>query len=103
MTTDAMVGPSAPPTLWRPAAIALALWFGALLVVTPAFEPTRDVFVLAPPHMIAALPAGDAVIVDTVGAFTRLRGEAPGFVVRLYSQGAWLVVPALSGGCRGVR
>lgn len=79
----------------------LALWFGGVIALTPALEPTRDVFVLARGEVLDHLHRIDASIVDASGAFVRLRGDGPGFVGRLYGAGAWLVLPAGSGGCLG--
>jgi hypothetical protein len=88
-------------SVWGAALAALGLWFGGVIAATAAIEPTRDVFVLAGPAVLDRLHAIDASIVDTSGAFTRLRGDGPGFVGRLYGAGAWLVLPAGAGGCLG--
>ncbi len=80
-------------------AIALAAWFGGLILLTPLLEPTRDVLVFGPATTIAALPTAGAALVDAAGGWTRVRRTEDGFVRRLYAQGAWIVFPAFEGGC----
>jgi hypothetical protein len=79
--------------------IALALWFGGVIMVTPVLEPTRDVLVFSPVETIAALPSAGATLLDASGSWTRVRRTETGFVRRLYAQGAWIVLPAFDGGC----
>lgn len=74
-------------------------WFVALVIITPLLEPTAGVVVLAPMGAITALPEGGAALMAPLGPFTRLRGERPGFVARLYAQGAILALLFPAGGC----
>jgi hypothetical protein len=79
--------------------IALALWFGGMIMLTPVLEPTRDVLVFSPVETIAALPAAGVALLDVSGSWARVRRTEAGFVRRLYAQGAWIVLPAFEGGC----
>lgn len=84
------------------AALVLAAWFLIAAVATLVLEPTRTVAVFAPAS--SALPAlahADARLVDAGAGFVVVRGQRQGFVWRLYAGGGWLVLPALTGGCRG--
>ncbi len=90
------------PGFLRAAPLALAAWFGGLALLTPLIEPTRDVLVFGPERTIAALPSAGASLVDVSAAWTRVRRDEAGFVSRLYARGAWLVLPAFEGGCRGM-
>jgi hypothetical protein len=100
MTTDGQLLPRR--TLPFRAAIlsALGCWFGAVLLLTLLFEPTRDVFVIGLPTDLAGLSEADVMLVDSIRDVPRVRSDRPGFVMRLYAQGAWLVIPASQGGCR---
>lgn len=84
--------------------LALAAWFSALAVVTYATEPSGEVLVWLPDARLAeALSSAPVSVLDGQrGGFLRVRGDAPGFVRTLYASGAWLVLPAGSGGCRAV-
>ena len=80
----------------------LLVWFAGLAIVAVTLEPTADVIVFAPPGTIGAVFSRASVaIVDVPGGFLRARGIEPGFVRALYAGGAWLVLPATFGGCRG--
>jgi hypothetical protein len=82
------------------ASVALAAWFLLAAAATLALEPTRTVAVFAPhASAVAALTYADARIVDAGAGFVVARGERRGFVQQLYAAGAWLVLPAMSGGC----
>jgi hypothetical protein len=82
--------------------MALGAWFLTVAVFTLAAEPTRDVFVIGSARTTALLPSAGVVLVDAVNGIPRVRGDTPGYVMRLYAQGAWLVLPALEGGCLGI-
>ena len=86
------------------ALIALATWFTALAVVTYAAEPSREVLVWVPDARVAeTLSSAPVSVLDgQSGGFLRVRGDTPGFVRILYASGAWMVLPAGSGGCRAV-
>jgi hypothetical protein len=89
-------------TLLGAAALALAAWFAALAIVAYAAEPSRYVIAWVPDERMAATlsAAPVSVLEGESGGFLLLRGESPGFVRALYETGAWVVFPAISGGCR---
>jgi len=81
---------------------ALAGWFLLAATVTLALEPTRTVAVFAPaPLALSAVARANARLVDAGTGFILVRAEHKGFVRELYAGGGWLVLPALTGGCRG--
>ena len=93
---------STSTTVARIAGGALLIWFVGVAAMTAFVEPTAEVIVLAPATKAAALLSNARVaILDNPGGFLLVRGESPGFVQGLYASGAWLVLPATSGGCRG--
>lgn len=80
----------------------LVAWFALLAVATVVLEPTRRVVVFASAaDAIRALVRGDALILGGGNGFTIMHGRKSGFVRQLYAGGAWLVLPASMGGCRG--
>jgi len=83
-------------------ALALAVWFGGLLVAAVAFEPTAAVLVVAPEGRAVFTSAhnGDVDFLDASGSLFTVSGRNAGFVRRLYANGAWLVLPMTEGGCR---
>lgn len=87
------------------AATAVAIgWFLLVAVATLALEPVRTVVVIAPlSSSLAALTHADARLIDVRAGLILVRGEHEGFVRQLYAGGGWLVLPALTGGCRGDR
>lgn len=86
------------------ALLALAGWFTALAVVTYAAEPSREVIVwVSDARLAETLSNAPVSVLDgQSGGFLRVRGDTPGFVRRLYASGAWMVLPAGSGGCRAL-
>jgi hypothetical protein len=88
--------------LYSAAALALAGWFAALTLLTYAAEPSKEVIAWVPQSLLgAALSTAPVSLMDgQSGGFIRLRGEAPGFVGALYANGARIVLPVASGGCR---
>jgi hypothetical protein len=83
------------------ALLVAAIWFAGLAAVVVIAEPTRDVVVLGPPETsMAAVSAGPSLLLDAGRSFVIVRGVRDGFVRELYAGGAWLVLPAMSGGCR---
>jgi hypothetical protein len=83
------------------AAGTLAAWFGLAALVTLVLEPTRTVAVFAPaPFSFSALEHADGRLVSAGTGFILVQGEQKGFVRQLYAGGGWLVLPALTGGCR---
>jgi hypothetical protein len=99
--------PDRRPSKWSLAAscaLALAVWFGSLMLVWAVFEPTRTVIVFAPGGV--ALASAEAASVDLLNGTARLitvSGRAKGFVRQLYESGAWIVLPVTAGGCRSLR
>jgi hypothetical protein len=84
------------------AAVALAAWFLLAATVTLALEPTRTVAVFAPaPSALAAVVHANARLVGAGNGFILVLAEHKGFVGQLYAGGGWLVLPAMTGGCRG--
>jgi hypothetical protein len=79
---------------------ALGGWTVIVLLTTFFIEPTREVFVIGMSDDLVGLPKADVAIVDTVRGVLRVRSDRPGFVQRLYAQGAWIVIPASPGACR---
>ena len=92
-------------TLLLAGALALAAWFAGLAILAYAVEPSREVVAWAPQSQLAAMlsEAPVSVLNGQGGGFLRLRGESPGFVRSLYARGAWIVLPAVIGGCRSAR
>lgn len=90
---------------WRAVAccgLALGIWFASLIVAALAFEPTRAVIVIGSGAAIASAQQADVDLLDASGAIVTVAGRSDGFVRRLYAAGAWLVLPAGSGGCRAI-
>lgn len=83
-------------------ALALAVWFGGLLIGAVVFEPTTAVVVYAPGGraVIASASNADVDLLEASGSVFTVAGRSAGFVRRLYASGAWFVLPAMSGGCR---
>ena len=84
---------------------ALAAWFTALTLLTYAAEPSSEVIAWVPQSRMGdALSIAPVLLLDgQSGGFIRLRGEMSGFVRALYASGAWIVLPAATGGCRTAR
>jgi hypothetical protein len=84
--------------------LVVAIWFAALAVAELVAEPTRTVLVFGPKDTtFKAVAASSALLVDSGKTYVVAHGQHGGFVSRLYASGAWLVLPALSGGCRRPR
>jgi hypothetical protein len=80
----------------------LAAWFALAAVATLVLEPTRAVAVFAPAgSALSALVHANARILDAGAGFVVVQAEHKGFVRQLYAGGGWLVLPAMTGGCRG--
>ncbi len=79
----------------------MAIWFAGLAAAAVMVEPTRSVVVFGPQQTaLRAVTSGSAHLVDAGTGFVIANGRDKGFVRRLYAAGAWLVLPAVSGGCR---
>ncbi len=73
-----------------------------ILAITAAAEPTRDAIVFgAPPSTLALLAGSDTRVVGIGDSYLVVRGAERGFVRALYANGAWIVLPARTGGCLG--
>ena len=96
MTTD----PLPPHRLLAGAAAALTLWFTGVALATALFQPTAQVMVFAPrATALRAAAATGAALIDLRPGVTRMRASGADAVLRLYTNGAWLVWPAMDGGC----
>jgi hypothetical protein len=83
------------------ALLVAALLFAGLAAIVVIAEPTHDVVVFGPPETsMQAVAAGPSLLLDAGQTFILVRGVRAGFVRELYAGGAWLVLPAMSGGCR---
>jgi hypothetical protein len=83
------------------ALLVSAVAFTSLVAIVAISEPTHDVVVLGPPETsMRAVATGPSLLLDAGRTFVLVRGVRAGFVRELYAGGAWLVLPALSGGCR---
>jgi hypothetical protein len=79
---------------------AFAAWLAIAAVITFIFEPVPDALVVGGrTHMADLLAGSDTRIVDVKPGYMLVRGMEKGFVRALYSNGAWLVLPATPGGC----
>jgi hypothetical protein len=81
------------------AAAVLGAWF-ALLAATTALIAPGQVLVLGS-GAIEKVVRADGRLMATGWAAAQAQSDESGFVGRLYANGAWLVLPAAGGGCRG--
>ena len=82
------------------AVIALNVWVAGLGLATLFAQPGQTVVVLGPSSLAFRAAARSAVdVLDGGAAYVLVRSDRPGFVRDLYVNGAWLVWPALGGGC----
>ncbi len=83
------------------ASVVVAVWFVGLAVTAVLAEPTRSVLVFGPNQTtVRAVVAGTTSMLDAGNGYVVANGNRAGFVRELYAAGAWLVLPAISGGCR---
>jgi hypothetical protein len=83
------------------AVLVMAIWFAGLATAAVMVEPTRSVVVFGPQQTtFRAVTSGSTRLVDAGTGFVVVNGDSKGFVRQLYAAGAWLVLPAISGGCR---
>ena len=103
-TTDQRDERVGPTRLAGFCALALAVWFGGLLLGAVAFEPTTAVMVYTPGGraVIASAKNSDVDLLEASGSVFTVAGRSAGFVRRLYASGAWFVLPATGGGCRKI-
>lgn len=82
--------------------LVLGVWFSLVAIATAVGEPKRVVVFTPAADAIRALVRGDALILGGGNGFTIMHGRKSGFVRQLYAGGAWLVLPASTGGCRSL-
>ena len=84
------------------AIVALVAWFGLLAGTVLLFEPRGAVTLLGPEGVLArVVSTTDARIVAAGTGYMTIVVDAPGLVGKLYSGGAWIVLPPLGRGCSG--
>lgn len=82
------------------AVIALKVWFVGLSLATLFIGPGQTVVVLGPSSLaFRAAARSDVAVLDGGAAYVLVRSDRAGFVRDLYANGAWLVWPAMGGGC----
>lgn len=84
------------------AVIVLAVWLAAVAVLTFFTPPPQPVAVVARGGLgdaLAAVVAADGAILQVRGNTVIAISDAPGFVPRLYRNGALFVVLSRPGGC----
>lgn len=82
------------------AVIALKIWVVGLCVATLFTERGQTVVVLGPSSLaFRAAARRDVAVLDGGAAYVLVRSDRAGFVRDLYANGAWLVWPAMGGGC----
>ena len=74
-----------------------------LAIAALTLEPTQEVVVVAADRnaAIASIARADVALVHASDTVITVAGRSRGFVRDLYAGGAWLVLPASNGGCRG--
>jgi len=82
-------------------ALAVGVWFAGLAIAALTLEPTQEVVVVAADTAIASIARADVALVHASDTVITVAGRSRGFVRDLYAGGAWLVLPASNGGCRG--
>ena len=82
-------------------AMALGAWFAGVALLTLFVEPSRMAVVIGSRHgsIMETLAASPVAVVEGKGSVFTVSGLSAGFVRELYAGGAWLVLPAVSGGC----
>jgi hypothetical protein len=86
-------------------AAAMSVWLVGVIVCTVAIEPTRTVMIIGPDRksLVSVVERfGDIALVDGSDRSMIVSGS-PGFVRRLYTAGAWLVLPVRASGCAPAR
>ena len=72
----------------------ILLWIGLTALAYILFEPGKTVMVFGPQRTtFAAVVEADAKVLSSGDGFLVVRGDNPGYVRKLYSGGAWLVMP----------
>lgn len=105
MTIEAGARGSRVMGLLRVVCILLGIlggWFSVLTVATAALGPVGAAVLVIGPDMAERLPEG-AGILKANGNRTVVSASDAALVRRLYSNGAWLVLPALRNGCMDLR
>lgn len=83
------------------AAFAVVLaWFIAIATLTYFAEISPTVIVFGPEKTtMAAMSRSHTLVLEGGRGFIIVQGKGRGFVRRLYSEGAWLVMPSNIDGC----
>jgi hypothetical protein len=82
--------------------LVLAAWTALVAALTLGAAPGTKVAIVGPvERSIAAITAAGGRLVQANGYAVVAQFDEPGFVPRLYSAGALLVVDAQGGGCSG--
>jgi hypothetical protein len=106
MSTTTDVRTTSSALLFATAVATLAAWFLGVAALTVLAQPTSRVIVIAPGagQALGIVAMADGRIISSMrhGAIAE-PSEQSGFVSRLYRSGAWLVLPATGGSCRGMR
>jgi hypothetical protein len=86
------------------AAAVLVAWTAMMAAVTFSIAPGTSVAIFAAPgSALAAAVAAEGGLVDVGRVIVVARFDDPGFVRRLYAEGAILVLDArMAGGCTGL-
>ena len=83
------------------AAVAVALmWFVAVAGLAYVADLSPTVIVFGPEATtMAAMSRSDTLVLEGGPGFIIVQGSGRGFVRKLYSEGAWLVMPSNLDGC----
>src|ERR1700710_2234336 len=105
MTTDPRFGGRLPPLRRMAGAIALVVgcWLAVVIALTFGSAPGKSMAVIGPPSQtLAVIARANGRILAASDYVTIPRSDEAGFVARLYSAGALLVLDAeQAGGCSG--
>jgi hypothetical protein len=72
----------------------IVLWVLLMALAYVLFEPGRTVMIFGPQSKtFAAVVKADAQVLSSGDGFIVVRGQQDGYVRKLYSGGAWLVMP----------
>jgi hypothetical protein len=81
--------------------LALAFWFVGMAALACIVDPAFVIVFGADRAPARAVAASRALLVSAGPGFVTARSDEPGYVRRLYANGAWFVWPALRAGCGG--
>lgn len=80
-------------------AVALLAWFCGMAVLACVVDPPAVVAFGPETATLRAVARGDALLVSAGTGFLSVRSDSPGYVRRLYANGAWFVWPVFRAGC----